>query len=100
MYRHAVQVDVLHDLAVSFISEAIKSRPSSDDDRQPPTKRQKVSPPAEKTDLAARQKALEEHIEETKKLMAQLTLAKTKADKDKVLVMLRERNRLVQRCPS
>ena len=81
--------------AISFISEAIKSQPLTDSDQQPPTKRLKVSSSGDRTDLAARQKALEAHIEETKTLMAQLSLAKTKSDKDKILATLRERNRLV-----
>ncbi|THH21172.1 hypothetical protein EW146_g356 [Bondarzewia mesenterica] len=76
----------IRDLADSFISEAIS--------RAPPPKRVKLA--SERSDLAARHKALESHIEETKKLMAQLQVARTKLEKDKILARLREQNRLME----
>lgn len=78
----------LRDLADSFINDAIHSI------RPPPPKRFKKMP--EKSDLAARQRELEIHIEETKKLMARLQTAKTRQEKDVILISLRERNRLIE----
>jgi hypothetical protein len=78
----------LDDLAESFINDAIQTVKAS-----PPL--QKPSPSAIKIELAAKQKKLEQHISETKMLMAKLNAASTKAEKDNILVILRERSRFV-----
>lgn len=76
----------MEDLAVSFITEAIQAAESPSSLRQPSTV---------KIDLAAKQKRLEEHITETKALMAKLTTAGTKSEKDVILKTLRERSKYV-----
>lgn len=70
------------DLAVSFINEAIQSAPVA-------------TPASIKIELAAKQKRLEQHINESKMLMAKLNTASSKAEKDNILGMLRERSRCV-----
>ncbi|KZT69206.1 hypothetical protein DAEQUDRAFT_670072 [Daedalea quercina L-15889] len=80
------------DLAISFITETLQTvqPPPSDPD---PTPAGNLRLLQSKLLLAARQKRLEQHIAETKVLMAKLGTAKSKAEKDKVLSMLRERQR-------
>ena len=73
----------LDDLASSFINDAIQ------------TPLQKASPLAIKIELAAKQKRLEQQINESKMLMEKLNAASTKAEKERVLSLLRERSRSV-----
>ncbi|KAH9932935.1 uncharacterized protein B0H18DRAFT_672113 [Fomitopsis serialis] len=109
------------ELAVSFITETLQTmQPSPRSDSPPaaaaPVHVSQPAPPtapatpqprtftqshtlakssqaAEKVLLAARQKRLEQHIAETKVLMAKLTTARSKAEKENILGMLRERQR-------
>jgi len=77
----------LNELAVSFIMETIQTVKS------PPFKAVQVT---DKDDLAAKQKRLEQHIAESKLLMAQLSSARTKEEKENILGVLRERRRLME----
>jgi hypothetical protein len=79
----------LDDLAVSFITETIQTYKATP---QPP----KPSAAAVKLELAAKQKRLEQHIAESKILMAKLTQARTKQEKDAILAVMRERSRCVR----
>ncbi|KAF8635445.1 hypothetical protein AX15_000426 [Amanita polypyramis BW_CC] len=115
----------LEDLAVSFITETISTLkqpnggalgskiPTFGGDMAPPgppagqsephqtrpsTSRQNHNPIMivnVKEELAARQKRLEEYIAESKTLMAQLIQARTKQEKDRLLVLMREKSRLM-----
>jgi len=49
----------------------------------------------EKIQLAARQKRLEQHIAESKVLMAKLSAARTKEEKEGIMSILRERTRVM-----
>ncbi|KAF8962577.1 hypothetical protein BDZ97DRAFT_1759184 [Flammula alnicola] len=86
----------LEDMAVSFITQTIetmKSQPSPVPDPAPPS----VKPMSNaKLELAAKQKRLEDHIFESKSLMAQLTGARTKEEKDNILKIMREKSRLFE----
>ncbi|KAH9915850.1 uncharacterized protein B0H18DRAFT_847897, partial [Fomitopsis serialis] len=75
------------ELAVSFITETLQTMQPSPRSDSPP------AAAAPKVLLAARQKRLEQHIAETKVLMAKLTTARSKAEKENILGMLRERQR-------
>jgi hypothetical protein len=77
----------LDDLTVSFINDAIQTV-------EVPPLLQKASPSAMKI-LAAKQKRLERHINESKMLMAKLNVVSTKAEKENILSILRERTRFV-----
>ncbi|KAF8155945.1 hypothetical protein B0H34DRAFT_620000, partial [Crassisporium funariophilum] len=46
-------------------------------------------------ELAAKHKRLEQHINESKALMAQLSQAKTKQEKDSILKVMRTKSRCV-----
>ncbi|KAF9476960.1 hypothetical protein BDN70DRAFT_934620 [Pholiota conissans] len=76
----------LEDMAVSFITQTIetmKSQPTSVPDPAPPAvSAASRAGPDVRSELAAKQKRLEEHITESKLLMAKLSLAKTKEEKD------------------
>ncbi|TFK32343.1 hypothetical protein BDQ12DRAFT_728765 [Crucibulum laeve] len=79
----------LDDLAVSFITQTIKTVKA-----QPPP-----PPPSRantKFELAAKQKRLEQQIAESKVLMAKLTQARTKQEKDSILRIMREKSRLME----
>ena len=95
----------LEDLAVSFITqtiETIKSKPTPT-----PIKPPAISThPSNKTtaqsnntntklELAAKQKRLEQHIAESKKLMNKLGQARSKEEKDVILKAMREMTRCV-----
>jgi hypothetical protein len=101
----------LEDLAVSFITqtiETIKSKPT-------PTPTQTLSPISShpsnkpttqpnnnsltKLELAAKQRRLEQHITESKKLMNKLAQARTKEEKDTILKAMREMTRCVTISP-
>lgn len=80
----------LDDLATSFIVETIQavvplhpSLPPKPISMPPPSKS------SEKVELAAKQAALEKHIAETKLLMGKLQTAKTKAEKENIMMELR-----------
>lgn len=83
----------LEDMAVSFITqtiETIKSKPFA------------APPPAAKPmnsnvrlELAAKHKRLEEHILESKALMAKLSQARSKEEKDGIMKVMREKSRCV-----
>jgi hypothetical protein len=98
--------NTLESLATSFIAETIQTL-------QEPRKTSNVinrsgynSPAAipqpyrtpntpDMSELANKQRQLEQHIAETKQLMSKLSAAKTKEEKDKILALLRERRRCV-----
>ncbi|EMD35645.1 hypothetical protein CERSUDRAFT_116384 [Gelatoporia subvermispora B] len=75
------------ELAVSFIVETIQTV------KTPPLKTVQA---VEKDDLAAKQKRLEQQIAESKLLMAKLSTAKTKEEKENILSILKERRRLME----
>ena len=99
----------LEDLAVSFITqtiETIKSKPtpsqtpaaiSSHASNKPTTQSNTNS--LTKLELAAKQRRLEQHITESKKLMNKLAQAQTKAEKDTILMAMREMTRCVTISP-
>ncbi|KAH9940324.1 hypothetical protein B0H21DRAFT_665170, partial [Amylocystis lapponica] len=72
----------LDDMAISFITETIQTV------KPPPPKA-----PSEKMQLAAKQKRLEQQIAESKILMAKLSSARTKGERDQIMVTLREQRR-------
>ncbi|KAF7986289.1 hypothetical protein HWV62_35228 [Athelia sp. TMB] len=77
-------VTSLDDLAVSFINDAIQGGPAP-----APTQA------SVKIDLAAKQRRLEQHISETKRLMAKLTTASSKAERNVIFELLREQSRMM-----
>ncbi|KAK2461184.1 hypothetical protein APHAL10511_006711 [Amanita phalloides] len=81
----------LEDLAVSFITETISTLKQLPP--QPPPPRQNSS--NVKEELAARQKRLEEYITESKMLMTQLTQARTRQERDRLLGLMRDKSRLM-----
>ena len=78
----------LEELAVSFITETIEAI------KLPA----KPSAAAMKLELLTRQQQLEKEIAESKMLMAKLTSAQTKEEKDDILRAMRERTRCVSGC--
>ncbi|KAH9976211.1 hypothetical protein BGW80DRAFT_906857 [Lactifluus volemus] len=76
--------NTLEEIAVNFIVDAIT--------RPPPAKRIKISPP-----LAEWSEILEEHIQTTKSLMAQIQMARSEAERQKFRALLREKDRCVIR---
>ncbi|KAF9010116.1 hypothetical protein BDQ17DRAFT_1421386 [Cyathus striatus] len=88
----------LEDLAVSFIRQTIqtvKAQPPSA--ATPPLEAAGINPKANlKLELAARQKLLEQHIAESKILMAKLMQARTKEEKDAIIATMREHSRLME----
>ncbi|KAJ7104402.1 hypothetical protein B0H15DRAFT_23822 [Mycena belliarum] len=82
----------LDELAVSFITETIQTALSAP---PPPPATARKPPMSVKQELAAKQKRLEAHIAESKTLMAQLTGARSKQEKDRILGVMRERGRYV-----
>ena len=101
----------LEDLAVSFITQTIetfKSKPtptptqppaaiSIDPSNKPTT--QSNNNTNTKLELAAKQRRLEQHITESKKLMNKLAQAQTKEEKDTILKAMREMTRCVTISP-
>ena len=77
----------LQDLAVSFIADAIA--------RPPPAKIVKITPSA--SAMAAWGKRLEQHVESSKAIMAEIQLTRSKAERDRLMTVLREKNRCVSR---
>ena len=101
----------LEDLAVSFISqtiETLKSKPTPTPTPIPtaisihPSNKpvsQSNNNSVTKLELAAKQRRLEQHITESKKLMDKLTQARTKEEKDTILKTMREMTRCVTISP-
>ncbi|KAF7318821.1 Fecal droplet protein [Mycena chlorophos] len=83
-------------LAESFITETIQNLMPGATVLPPPPPPVVAKPPSLKEELAAKQRRLEEHIAETKLLMAQLSAAKTKPEKDRILGIMREKTRLME----
>ncbi|KAF8893225.1 hypothetical protein CPB84DRAFT_1783478 [Gymnopilus junonius] len=101
----------LEDLAVSFITQTIETYKS-----QPGTPTVPASVPmsleapshsstqlsrlqrqeANKLELAAKQRRLEQHIAESKALMARLTQARSKEEKDRILKIMKEKSWLFE----
>lgn len=75
----------LQDLAVSFIADAIA--------RPPPAKIVKITPSA--SAMAAWGKRLEQHVESSKAIMAEIQLTRSKVERDRLMTVLREKNRCV-----
>ncbi|KAJ7912316.1 hypothetical protein B0H13DRAFT_2327484 [Mycena leptocephala] len=115
----------LDDLAVSFITETIQTLMPGASAPPPPPAQPAVSAPPTPTPtssisnttvpssngntptptnanaslkqaLAAKQRRLEQHIAESKTLMAQLTGARSKQEKERILVVMRERSRMME----
>jgi len=76
----------LQDLAVNFIADAIA---------RPPAKIVKVTPPA--SAMTAWRERLEQHVESSKAIMAKIQLSRSKVEKNRLMVVLREKNRCVFR---
>ena len=102
----------LEDLAISFITqtiETIKSQPAptltpTTISVQPSIKPVSTTQPnnnnnTTKLELAAKQRRLEQHITESKNLMAKLSQARTKEEKDAILKAMREMSRCVPISP-
>jgi hypothetical protein len=97
----------LEDLAVSFITqtiETIKSKSTPTPTQTPTTisidpsnksSTQFNNKTNMKLELAAKQRRLEQHITESKKLMSKLAQARTKEEKDTILKAMREMTRCV-----
>ncbi|PBK67428.1 hypothetical protein ARMSODRAFT_959006 [Armillaria solidipes] len=89
---------VLDDLAVSFITETIQTlkmpreRPIATSQYRPST----TQATAAKQELAAKQRRLEQQIAESRTLMAKLSLARTKQEKDVIMKLLRETSRAAE----
>ncbi|PCH35110.1 hypothetical protein WOLCODRAFT_27644 [Wolfiporia cocos MD-104 SS10] len=87
----------LDELAISFITETIQTvntpPPPAAKPTPPP---EKMSQAAEKMLLAAKQKRLEQHIAESKMLMAKLGTARSKEERESILSTLRERRRAME----
>ena len=83
----------LEDLAVSFITQTIETlKPQTQDSALPPPPPPRVGV---KTELAAKQKRLEQQIAESKELMAQFAEARTKQERDSIMALLKEKSRCV-----
>jgi hypothetical protein len=94
VHTSAVSSFSLEDLAVSFITETISTFQQSRNALAPrpqPTRQNSNT----KEELAARRKQLEEYIADSKTLMTQLTQARTKQEKDRLLALMREKSRWV-----
>jgi hypothetical protein len=103
----------LEDLAVSFITQTIETikskpapiptRPPSAISTHPPNKPVSTTTQSNNTntklELAAKQKRLEQHIMESKKLMTKLAQAQSKEEKDDILKAMREMTRCVPISP-
>jgi hypothetical protein len=83
----ATSGNTLEDLAVSFIADAIA--------RPPPAKIVKITPSA--SAMAAWGKCLEQHVELSKALMTKIQLSRSKVERNRLMAVLREKNRCVSR---
>jgi hypothetical protein len=77
----------LQDLAVNFIADAI-ARPR-------PAKIVKITPSA--TAMAAWGKRLEQHVESSRAIMAKIQSTQSKVERNRLMAVLREKNRCVSR---
>ncbi|KAK0214749.1 hypothetical protein IW262DRAFT_238291 [Armillaria fumosa] len=82
----------LDDLAVSFITTAIQRRR----ERPIPTSPYGPSTTKAKHELAEKKRRLEQQIAESKNLIAKLSLAHTKQEKDEIMKLLRETSRAAE----
>ncbi|KAK0220183.1 hypothetical protein IW262DRAFT_1006966 [Armillaria fumosa] len=87
----------LDDLAVSFITETIQTlkTPRERPIAAPQYRPSATQATAAKQELAAKQRRLEQQIAESRTLMAKLSLARTKQEKDVIMKLLRETSRCV-----
>lgn len=83
----ATSGNALEDLAVSFIADAIA--------RPPPAKIVKITPSA--SAMAAWGKCLEQHVESSKAIMTKIQLSRSKVERNRLMAVLREKNRCVSR---
>jgi hypothetical protein len=83
----ATSRNTLEDLAANFIADAI-ARPR-------PAKIVKITPSA--SAMAAWGKRLEQHVESSKAIMAKIQLTRSKAERNRLLAVLREKDRCVSR---
>jgi len=81
----ATSGNALEDLAASFIADAIA--------RPPPAKRVKITPSP--SVMAAWGERLERHIASSKAIMMKIQSSQLKSEKDRLLAILREKNRCV-----
>ncbi|KAH9956492.1 hypothetical protein BC827DRAFT_749813 [Russula dissimulans] len=81
----ATSGNALEDLAASFIADAIA--------RPPPAKRVKITPSP--SVMAAWGERLERHIASSKAIMMKIQSSQLKSEKDRLLAILREKNRLI-----
>ncbi|TFK49028.1 hypothetical protein OE88DRAFT_1809906 [Heliocybe sulcata] len=95
----------LDDLAISFITETLQTMQSPSTDgpatvgnspHEEAAQRPKAEERQEKLALVQRQRRLEEHLAATKVLMGRLERAGTRQEKDGVLRLIRERNRVYE----
>ncbi|PPQ92282.1 hypothetical protein CVT25_008590 [Psilocybe cyanescens] len=98
----------LEDLAVSFITQTIetmKSKSGSVKTTSAPVSSTSAPAPAikpapsyshVKSDLAAKQKRLEEHISESKNLMTRLSQCRAKEEKEEIMKIMREKTRIFE----
>lgn len=77
----------LQDLATHFIADAIA--------RPPPAKIVKITPSV--SAMAEYGKRLEQHVKSSKAIMAKMQLTRSKAEKDRLMAILREKDRCVSR---
>jgi hypothetical protein len=81
----ATSGNTLQDLAVNFIADAIA--------RPPPAKIVKITPSA--SAMHAWGIRLEQHVQSSKAIMAKIQLSRSKADRNRLMAVLREKNRCV-----
>ncbi|KAK0480625.1 hypothetical protein IW261DRAFT_1473595 [Armillaria novae-zelandiae] len=88
----------LDDLAVSFITETIQTlkTPRERPIATPQYRPSATQATAAKQELAAKQRRLEQQIAESRTLMAKLSLARTKQEKDAIMKLLRETSRAAE----
>ncbi|KAK0495943.1 hypothetical protein EDD18DRAFT_1168037 [Armillaria luteobubalina] len=88
----------LDDLAISFITETIQTlkTPRERPIATPQYRPSATQATAAKQELAAKQRRLEQQIAESRTLMAKLSLARTKQEKDVIMKLLRETSRAAE----
>jgi hypothetical protein len=83
----ATSANALQDLAVNFIADAIS--------RSRPAKIVKITPSV--SAMAAWGKRLEQHVESSRAIMSKIHLTQSKAERNRLMAVLREKNRCVSR---
>jgi hypothetical protein len=83
----ATSRSALQELAVNFIADAIA--------RPPPAKIVKITPSA--SAMAAWRERLEQHVESSKAIMTKIQLSRSKEERNRLMAILREKNRCVSR---